>query len=220
MLKRSLLVIGTFVALLIVGGATLLSGKQLATVTNWFLPDGWQIQTPDGGIQANLTNAHLAQFSLTYQNCPLITVDNLAVHWHSQPLVSIDKATLDYQCLTQLPASDDSSSTFSLTPILALLPEGEAEIKALHWLNLPDDLHPRLAQLLTTPSYSKFAFFQQKLTALIRQQAVELTAEFTNQTLSGNLSYQPSEQEKHNLLFSTHVNPKDLFAIPDRKNVV
>ncbi|MDE8034237.1 YdbH family protein [Actinobacillus equuli subsp. equuli] len=216
MLKRSLLVIGTFVALLIVGGATLLSGKQLATVTNWLLPDGWQIQTPDGGIQANLENANLAKFSLTYQNCPLITVDNLAVHWHSQHRVSIDKATLDYQCLTQLPTSDDSSSTFSLTPILAFLPEGEAEIKALHWLNLPDDLYPRLAQLLTTPSYSKFAFFQQKLTALIRQQAVELTAEFANQTLSGNLSYQPSEQEKHNLLFSAHVNPKDLFAIPSQ----
>lgn len=216
MLKRSLLVIGTLVALLIVGGATLFSGKQLATVSNWFLPDGWQIQTPAGGIQANLENAHLAKFSLTYQNCPLITVDNLAVYWHSQHQVSIDKAILDYQCLTQFPPSDESPSKFSLAPILALLPEGEAEIKALHWLNLPNDLHPRFSQLLETPSYGKFTFFQQKLTASVRQQAVELTAEFANQRLSSNLSYQPSEQEKHNLLFSAHLNPKDLLAIPSQ----
>lgn len=214
MLKRSLLVISTFFALLIVGGAILLSGNQLSTVTNWFLPDDWKIQIPVSGIHTNLENAHLAQFSLTYQNCTLITLNNATIHWQKKNHISLDKVTLDYQCLTQLTLSGSSPSALSLSPILTLLPEGEAEIKALHWINLPEDLHPRLAQLLSTPSYNKLAFFQQKLTILVQQQVAELSAEFANKKLSGNLSYQPSKQEKHNLLFSAQIAPNDLTAIP------
>ncbi|WP_150539384.1 YdbH family protein [Actinobacillus vicugnae] len=216
MLKRSLFVTGMLVVLLILSGATLFSGSKLSTVTNWFLPSGWKIQMPAGGIHANLENANLAQFSLSYQDCPVIRANNFAIYWHSQNRVSLDSATVDYGCLSQLPTSADSSSAFSLSAILALLPEGVAEIKALHWVNLPETLHPRLAQLLATPSYSKLAFFQQKLTAYLHQQAVEFSGEIANQTLSGNIAYQPSEQEKHNLLFSAQLNPTDLLSIPSK----
>lgn len=216
MLKRSLLIVVIFIFLLLLGGMILNSGSRFSTVTNWLLPANWKIIAPAGGIRTGMRGADLARFSLAYRNCPLLTADGVAVHWADDNRLSIDKAELDYQCLDKF-TDDEAGDTdgVSLSSILGFLPQGEAEIKALHWKNLPEALHPRLKQLLASPSAAKFAFFRQNLTAYLSQQAVEFEANFTNRTLSGNLRYQPSGQEKHNLLFSADLND-DPATIPRR----
>ena len=44
-------------------------------------------------------------------------------------------------------------------------------------------------------------------------QAVEFEGDFTNGRLSGNVSYHPSETEKHNLLFTTQLN-ENILSLP------
>lgn len=212
MLKRLLIIFIALLAGLFIAGIATISSSKVALVANYFLPEGWAISTPNG-LSANRSGAKLPQFSLSYQGCNLIQIDELAVHWQNKHSVLVDKAILDYHCLTQLPKSDDPTTGFSLLPILAVLPEGEAKVQALHWINLPDDLPPRLAQLLTSPSEAKLTFFQPKLNLYIKQQAVTLETEFANSVLKGNLSYQPSQAEKHNLLFTTTLN-ENLLELP------
>lgn len=209
------MVIGAVLAILIASGASLLSGSQLTSAINMVLPQGWKIETPNG-IEPSLARAVLPQFTLYYQDCPLISADHLAVQWVETRSIRLNQATVDYACFALFPNTEKSQSDPSDTikNILALLPEGEAEIKSLAWKNLPETMHARLKTLLQSPSEIKLALFQQKLTAYLKQQAVRLDANFTNQQLTAQLHYQPNEQEKH--LADLTAQLKDqLFSLPD-----
>ena len=193
MLRRSLLIIGAALAILMAGGASLLSGTQLASAINLVLPTGWKIETPDG-IEPHLEKAILPQFTLYYQNCPIVSADRLSVQWLDERAIRLNQATIDYACLSLFPKSEKSQTapTETIKTIFALLPEGSLEIQSLAWKNLPDEMHERLKVLLQSPSEIKFAFFQQKLTAYIKQQAVTVDANFANQQLTAQLGYQPN----------------------------
>ncbi|MFK5131501.1 hypothetical protein ACI3P7_14350, partial [Glaesserella parasuis] len=80
MLRRSLLIIGAALAILMAGGASLLSGSQLASAINLVLPTGWKIETPYG-IEPHLEKVILPQFTIYYQHCPIISAESLSVQW-------------------------------------------------------------------------------------------------------------------------------------------
>ncbi|MDO9923193.1 YdbH family protein [Glaesserella parasuis] len=216
MLRRSLLIIGAVLAILMAGGASLLSGSQLASAINLSLPTGWKIETPDG-IEPHLEKAILPQFTLYYQNCPIVSADRLAVQWIDERSIRLNQATIDYACLTLFPKSEKSQTDpiETIKTIFALLPEGSLEIQSLAWKNLPDEMHERLKGLLQSPSEIKFAFFQQKLTAYIKQQAVTLDANFANQQLSAQLSYQPNKDEQHLATLSAQLD-EHFLALPQQ----
>ncbi|WP_144086668.1 hypothetical protein [Mannheimia granulomatis] len=78
MMKRTLGILGILAVMLMTAIAVLMSGSMLGTTLNWLLPKGWQIQLTKG-LTPGWQKASLPYFKLSYQNCPLISVDNSAV---------------------------------------------------------------------------------------------------------------------------------------------
>ena len=109
MLRRSLLIIGAVLAILMAGSASLLSSGQLASAINLALPTGWKIETPDG-IEPHLEKAILPQFTLYYQNCPIVSAESLAVQWIDERSIRLNQATIDYACLTLFPKSETNQT--------------------------------------------------------------------------------------------------------------
>lgn len=214
-MRRTLLTIATLLAILITGGATLMSGSHLSSTLNLLLPEGWEIQTPQG-LNSTLYGTTLPQFSLSYQDCPLIEAEQLQIQWWESGLIRLPRATVDYACLASLPSSEASADNqIELAPLLALLPEGEVQIDELHWRNLPASLPLRVQALLNRPSQSRFAFFQQKLTASLRQPQLSLDAELLGTQLQLNAVYQPEPSEQHQLNISVQLSPQ-LAGLPLR----
>lgn len=234
-IRRTLLILSALLAVLIAGGAALMTGSQLSSTLNALLPADWQINTPTG-LETDLEKAVLPTFSLSYQGCTLLNANNLKIQWWQEQSIRLQKAEIDYLCLKQLSESlstQAETDETSLSAILAFLPAGEIEITQLHWKNLPNDLSPRLLALLSTPSRIHFAFFQQKLTAYLEQNQLKLNAELQNNQLSLQANYQTGSGEKHSLSAQAKFNdtitqppqnfsgeyiwklPNDVLGIPD-----
>ncbi|QIM62716.1 hypothetical protein A1D29_05085 [Pasteurellaceae bacterium Orientalotternb1] len=214
MIRRTLLILSAVLAVIVVSGAALLTGGQLAQTINWLLPTGWQVEIPEP-LSTEWERATLPHFSLSYQQCPLLQVDNVKLQWHEPQQLSLANATIDYHCLQSLPSNESQSETSpdTIQTILALLPDGEVAVEQLAWVNLPAEMSERLKPLLETPSEMRFAKNAEKLTAFVQQQAVRLAVNFANGQLSGKVDYQPSEQEKYQLAFSADVG-NDIMQLP------
>lgn len=213
MLKRIFVAFVILFVLLLASGTMLLTSSQFSTVVNIFLPKEWQMSVEKGGFQLQQEGASLPQFTLRYQACSLATVDDMQLNWGIPKKLTAERVSLDYACLLNMPTSETKQETFSLNPILALLPESEVIVKSLVWKNVPEDLNPRLKQLLNESTQLNVIYKQNVLAAKVMQQAVQFDGKFTNNQLSGNLFYQPSGEEKHNLLFSTQLDD-NLLAMP------
>lgn len=199
-IRRTLLILASLLAIVLAGGAALLTGGQLSFLINKALPTGWAVTIPDR-LETQWESATLPHFALSYQNCALLTADNLTVQWAEPVGISLQKATVDYACLAKLPKSNEQAGENSenLANVLGVIPDGIVAIKALHWLNLPNEMPERLRQLLARPSEIQLAKNQQKLTAYLKQKAVSFSAEFAELNFNGVLNYQPSDDEKHQL---------------------
>ncbi|WP_117471568.1 YdbH family protein [Mannheimia granulomatis] len=212
MMKRTLGILGILAVMLMTAIAVLMSGSMLGTTLNWLLPKGWQIQLTKG-LTPGWQKASLPYFKLSYQNCPLISVDNSAVTWIKKQHLSIENIKIDYQCLPQLLQTQSNHSGTSLKALLALIPNGEASIHALTWVNLPENLSPRLTTLLSKPTAFHIASLNQSITASLQQQAVKFSANFANEQLNTELTYRPNEKEQHKLNFSAQLKD-DLSQLP------
>lgn len=212
MIKKRLLVLLGLSLLLIISASLLFFSTYFSGVANRFLPENWQISTPSGGFSANQTGIHLPQLIVQYQQCPLVALDNLSFNPQGYQL-SVAKVTLDYHCFSLFPESEKDESNFSLNKWLLLAPATKLTVDELAWQNLPADLSPRLSQLLATPAKIQAVHQGRKLSLSLKQQAVEFEGDFTNGRLSGNVSYHPSETEKHNLLFTTQLN-ENILSLP------
>ena len=199
-IRRTLLILTSLLAILVAGSAVLLTGGQLSFLINKALPTGWAVTIPDR-LETQWESAKLPHFALSYQNCALLTADNLTVQWAEPVGISLQKAMLDYRCISQLPKTEQQADENSenLTNLLGVIPDGIVAIKALHWLNLPTEMPERLTQLLATPSEIQLAKNQQKLTGYLKQKAVSFSAEFAELNFNGVVNYQPSDDEKHQL---------------------
>lgn len=121
-IRRTLIIIASILAILVAGGATILTGGQLARTINWVLPTGWQVEIPLP-LESGWENANLPHFALSYQGCPLLKTDNFRIQWVKPLGISLQKATVDYRCLATLPNSESTSPTNpdSLKTIMGLL---------------------------------------------------------------------------------------------------
>lgn len=201
-IRRTLLIMATLLAILLAGGVALMNGSQLSKTLNLALPEDWKINTPFG-LETNLEKSVLPEFTLSYQNCSILNANNLKIQWWQEQSIRLHKAELDYQCLAKLlensQNSEPSESETSLPSLLSLLPEGEISVNELHWLNLPKDMNPRLQALLDSPSEIRFAFFQQKLTAYLKQKQLKAELELHNSNIQFNSEYLVNENESHQL---------------------
>ncbi|WP_301098492.1 YdbH family protein [Otariodibacter sp.] len=230
MLKRGLIILASIIAILISGGLALMSGSQLATTINWILPDEWKAEIPKG-ISPGLEGASLPFFSLAYQNCTIISTDDLNVQWANQNKITLQQAIIDYSCLALLPTNNkDSSSSAditleSLASIFSMVPNGLISVNALSVIHLPDEINPRLKSLLEQPNEITFTYFNDTLTTSLAQKNLNLSLNFENQTLAGNIIYKPNKnteeivsqekKEQHQLSFSTVIN-NQILSIPPK----
>ncbi|MDD0823975.1 YdbH family protein [Mannheimia sp. AT1] len=204
-MKRALTIIGGIIAIFIVVTAFLMSNAQLATTINWILPKDWKVQLPQG-VKLGWQGSSLSQFKLSYQDCPLVSVDNTALTWIEQNRLSIDSVTIDYECLSLFPQTEDTHSATSLNALLAVIPDGEAIIHKLNWLNLPTTLNLRARTLLEHSTELKLSLFKGQINASLQQQAVEFFLNVANGQLKSELTYQPSETEQHFIKLSAEIN--------------
>ncbi|MGX2950778.1 YdbH family protein [Ursidibacter sp. B-7004-1] len=212
MIRRTLLILATLFAILLASGVALISGGRLAHTINWVLPTDWKVEIPQG-FHTDWRGTSLDHFSLSYQQCPILTTNGFKLQWAEQQHIQFEKAIIDYHCLSLLPKEENStSSKFSLSELLPLLPNGTANIQQLIWKNLPTDLPHRANALLLQPTSVKVAKVEQQLTASIHNQAVRLSAQFAKGELTGDLHYSPSDEEQHQLNFSTQL--QDLTQLP------
>lgn len=195
--RRALLIIVALLVVLLAGGVALLAGGKLDSTLNSVLPKGWKI-TAMSAVDLSLESATLPRFSLSYQDCPLLDIEQLRLEWWERRQIRIPTSTIDYRCLSLLPQTEPSSGESNdFSPLLALLPESSVEIQALQWRNLPADMPARLKALLDSPSQLHVAFFQQKLTASIKQKALDLHGSLQDNRVQLDGIYQPNQQEQH-----------------------
>lgn len=217
MLKRIFLGLFVLIALLIVSGALFISSPTFFSTLNRFMPEGWVVKRLQDNFGLTNHSVLVPAFSVNYQTCAVVEVAPIQFSWHSPKTVTTEKATLDYQCLANLPASESDSSPFSLAPILAFLPEMSVEVKQLEWKHIPDTFSPRLTQFFNTPTQVVASYLNGNLTAQIEQQtnhqAVKFEGKLANNLFTGNLFYQPTEKEKHNLFFTTQLSD-NLLDLP------
>ncbi len=164
----------------------------LATPINWILPKAWKVQLPQG-LNLNWQGSSLAQFQLSYRDCPLLSADKTDLGWIEKNHLSVDKLDIDYRCLALFPQNEHSNSDTSLNALLAVIPDGEATIHALNWKNLPTDFNPRLQRLFEQTAI-KLSLSKGEIQATAAQQAVKFAANFANGRLNADLSYQPNEK--------------------------
>ncbi len=215
MLKRLAIGLMAMMALLLVSGALFISSPVFFSTLNRFMPEGWTIQRIERHFSLGNQYTLFPAFSLNFQTCSLVEVASIQFHWQSPKVISSEKVTLDYQCLLDLPSSESQTHEFSLAPILALVPEMTLEVKQVAWKNLPETLSPRIKPLLTEPAELKASYLNGTLSAEINQQAVKFEGKLADLVFTGNLFYQPSETEKHNLFFTTQLN-ENLLDLPSK----
>lgn len=216
-MKPALKVFVIFTAALVAATAYLMSGSQLATAINFVLPKEWRVHIPTG-LSLDVQGSALSEFRLDYQNCPLISANKMALTWVAENHFSVDELSIDYQCLSLFPETENEGSHFSLNALLALLPDGKATIQALNWLNLPSDLSPRVNTLLSHPARIEISSLNNEISAMLQQQVVEFSLHFAKGELNAQTYYQPSEKEEHKLSIRAKVDdslkhlPQDLLA--------
>ncbi|WP_409500297.1 YdbH family protein [Mannheimia glucosida] len=181
----------------------LMPSHYLATPINWILPKAWKVQLPQG-LNLNWQGSSLAQFQLSYRDCPLLSADKTDLGWIEKNHLSVDKLDIDYRCLALFPQNEHSNSDTSLNALLAVIPDGEATIHSLNWKNLPTDFNPRLQRLFEQTAI-KLSLSKGEIQATAAQQAVKFAANFANGRLNADLSYQPNEKEQHNLRLSAEI---------------
>lgn len=181
----------------------LMPSHYLATPINWILPKDWKVQLPQG-LNLNWQGSSLAQFQLSYRDCPLLSADKTDLGWIEKNHLSVDKLDIDYRCLALFPQNEHSNSDTSLNALLAVIPDGEATIHSLNWKNLPTDFNPRIKQLFEQTSI-KLSLSKGEIQATATQQSVKFAANFANGRLNADLSYQPNEKEQHNLRLSAEI---------------
>lgn len=213
-IRRTLLIIAAILAVIMAGGAALLTGGQLAQTINYLLPAGWKIEIPHA-LETDWQHATLPEFSLTYQDCPLLKANNLKIQWAEPVGIWLDQGSLDYACVAKLPSSDEPSdfSGESLKSLLALVPDGEIGIEQFSLINLPESTPERVKSLLNTPTAIHFAKKGEDLTPCIRQPQFHFCAELKAFDFKGNAKYQPSEDEQHLIDFSGKLS-EALTALP------
>ncbi|HDL5698403.1 TPA: YdbH family protein [Mannheimia haemolytica] len=181
----------------------LMPSHYLATPINWILPKAWKVRLPQG-LNLNWQGSSLAQFQLSYRDCPLLSADKTDLGWIEKNHLSVDKLDIDYRCLALFPQNEHSNSDTSLNALLAVIPDGEATIHSLNWKNLPTDFNLRLQRLFEQTAI-KLSLSKGEIQATAAQQAVKFAANFANGRLNADLSYQPNEKEQHNLRLSAEI---------------
>ena len=130
----------------------LLSGAQLERIANYFLAPDFSLQIaqqPD----ISMKNAQIPSLIVRSDHgsgCSLVELQNVRADWWNSHKLAVESAVLDYACLNGLPNDNsDDKTPQKLTALLALLPDGEAQIQRFQLMNAEPNDNPELQQILS-----------------------------------------------------------------------
>lgn len=218
MWKKCLFALAALLLLLSTALLYLLQGNGLQTVTNYFLTPDYQIQLQQAP-QVDFDGITLPHFKLQTATCQLAEANDIRLTRQNRKL-TVQQLQLDYACLQQLINQDDSAeetTPFTVNRLFALLPLGEVEIAALHWLNTEGVEQPQLQQILaaTTNVSAVRTGKELRLHLQSREESVEtqptpaalldLNALLIGQQLTASAVYQPDSEQFNQLTLNTEL---------------
>ncbi|ABR75133.1 YdbH family protein [Actinobacillus succinogenes] len=154
--------------------------------------------------------------------CYIAEADNLKLHWWNLYRLSAQTLSLDYACLTKLPADEENKTSVNLTALWGWLPEGELDIQSFQLRNADALSVPATQPLLTNPLRLTLNLQPNKATIAAQvQQQSEIIFRLDSALqplsggdflLSGNAAYQPESGQSYLLTFNTSLNQNLLIA--------
>ena len=198
----------------------LLSGAQLERIANYFLAPDFSLQiAQQPGI--SMKNAQIPSLIVRSERgagCSLVELQNVRADWWNSHKLAAESAVLDYACLNGLPSDNtDEKTSQKLTALLALLPDGEAQIQRFQLMNTEPNDNPELQQILSAQANISLQKQQGELrlkTELEKREEgenagilqLDSVLRLSDLQLTGEVSYQPTLAQTHQLNFQLKLN--------------
>ena len=202
----------------------LLSNTQLERIANHFLAPNFSIEMAEN-IHVAAKGADIPSLALISNqtpSCTAVRLHHLRTDWWDQHKIRIEKAVIDYACLSTLPQQETTSpkTELNLTALLALLPDGEAEIGELQLINGEQLGNDELQQLLQSHANLKLEKQESRLRLVgALQQQDKIIAQFDsnliNHLINGTVTYHLADKGQYHLDFQLHLN-EDLTQLPPK----
>gem|GEM_PF-69136 len=95
--------------------------KRVTQLTNHFLAPHYHIELADDW-QWETTGLTLPELKVKTDQCTLVNLNNTQVTWWNTHSLDVEKASLNYDCLTHLPSDNAEKTPPNLTALWAALP--------------------------------------------------------------------------------------------------
>lgn len=199
------------------------SPTQIEQFANRFLAPNYSIQLSEKW-DLSYTGLQFADLQLKSNQCTIVDLQKIELHWWQVRQLNIEKALLDYDCLHQLPTDDQSKTSVDLTALLSSIPASELAIAHLKIKNTESITHPQLQQLFNNDIAANVHYDHNQLTVALQGKVQSAVIFQHNSTLKphnekflwqGKTDYQPTEQQAYHLHFSTELN-NELMTLPQQ----
>lgn len=197
------------------------SPKQAEQLANRFLQPDYSLQFSEQW-QVGPTGLQLADLKMNIANCTVAQFHQIELNWWDFRRLNIEKATLDYDCLRQIPSDSDKKTSVNLTALLSTLPTSEMAVSHLQVKNTESLTQAQLRQLLNSDIALNARYDGEKValavqgkaeSAVIFQHNSELVPQNGSFVWQGHTDYQAAEQQSYHFISSLKLE-NDLLTLP------
>jgi len=200
--------------------------KRVEQLANHFLAPHYHIELADDW-QWKATGLTLPELKLKTDQCTLINLNDAQLTWWNTHSLDIEKASLNYGCLTHLPSDNAEKTPPNLTALWATLPISDVKVKHVQLTNT-DALKQAALQPFLSADWALDANYngnQLALEAQANNDGLELHHQSTVTPRdgifqwTGNTDIKQSGDKTYDLHFTANFEP-DLSQLPQQGNVL
>ena len=108
--------------------------KRVEQLANHFLAPHYHIELADDW-QWEATGLTLPELKVKTDQCTLVNLNDAQLTWWNTHSLDIEKASLNYDCLTHLPSDNAENTPPNLTALWAALPISDVKVKHVQLTN-------------------------------------------------------------------------------------
>ena len=200
--------------------------KRVAQLTNHFLAPHYHIELADDW-QWETTGLTLPELKVKTDQCTLVNLNNTQVTWWNTRSLDVEKASLNYDCLTHLPSDNAEKTPPNLTALWAALPISDVKVKHFQLINT-EALKQAALQPFLSADWALDANYngnQLALEAQANNDRLELHHQSTVTPRdgifqwTGNTDIKQAGDKNYDLHFTANFEP-DLSQLPQQGNVL